>query len=109
MTVARVWDGTQWVAIVGAQGPPGPPGANGTVAIYAQSNDPGGVAVGSLWIDTDEPGPISIPLRVMQTYAMTAGYTKDRAMNPAATSIGEVAAVLATLIDDLKTAGIIAP
>jgi hypothetical protein len=44
---------------------------------------------------------------VAQVYAMTAGYTKDRAMNPAAMSLGEVANVLATLIDDLRTSGII--
>jgi hypothetical protein len=46
-------------------------------------------------------------ISVAQVYAMTAGYTKDRAMNPAAMTLGEVANVLATLIDDLRTSGII--
>jgi outer membrane murein-binding lipoprotein Lpp len=44
-----------------------------------------------------------------QTYTMTAGYTKDRAMNPVATTVTELATVLATLIDDMKTAGLIKP
>ena len=51
-----------------------------------------------------DPGFASDGL-IQQAYAMTAGYTKDRALNPAATSLGEVAAVLATLIDDMKAAG----
>lgn len=45
--------------------------------------------------------------RTAQTFAITPGYTADRAMNPQATSLGEVATVLATLIDDLKKAGVI--
>jgi hypothetical protein len=46
---------------------------------------------------------------IQQTYAITAGYTKDRAMNPQAMTLGEVATVLATLIDDMKAAGLIRP
>jgi hypothetical protein len=29
------------------------------VAIYEQPNDPGAVAVGSVWIDTDAPVPVA--------------------------------------------------
>ena len=46
---------------------------------------------------------------VPQTYAITSGYTKDRAMNPQAMTLGEVATVLATLIDDMIAAGLIKP
>ena len=48
-------------------------------------------------------GGVSLP------YAVTAGYAKDRAFNPTATTINEIAGVLGTLIDDLKAAGLIAP
>ena len=47
--------------------------------------------------------------RVASTYAVTAGYTADRVVNPEATSLTGVARVLGTLIDDMKAAGLIAP
>jgi hypothetical protein len=90
-------------------GPQGAKGDQGIIAAYAQPNDPGVVANGTIWIDTDQPIPAAIVNQVLQTYAMTAGYTKDRAMNPASTSLNEIANVLATLIDDLRAAGIISP
>lgn len=93
---------------VGA-GPQGPKGDQGVVAAYAQPNDPGVVANGTLWIDTDAGVAQMVTSSVAQAYAMTAGYTKDRAMNPAATTINEVANVLATLIDDMRAAGLINP
>ena len=40
-------------------------------------------------------------------YTVTAGYVKDRAFNPAATTVNEIANVLATLIDDMRAAGMI--
>lgn len=53
------------------------------------------------------PGPAGGAANmVQQIYAMT-GYTPDRTMNPSTTSLGEVAAVLATLIDDMKAAGLL--
>lgn len=59
------------------------------------------------------PGPQGPPggpaNQVTQAYAITAGYTKDRAFNPEATSITEVARLLGSLIDDMKTAGLITP
>lgn len=42
MTVAKVWDGTQWVPVVGAQGPPGPrgpAGAGGLLDVYRQDGE----------------------------------------------------------------------
>lgn len=68
---------------VGATGPQGPTGATGPAGPPAN--------------------------QTAQTFAMVAGYVADRAMNPQATSLGEVATVLATLIDDLKVAGVIHP
>jgi len=56
---------------------------------------------GTEWIDAR--GGRQIPF----IYSITAGYTQDRILNPQATSLGEVAAVLGTLIDDLKAAGLI--
>ena len=47
--------------------------------------------------------------QVSQTYTVTAGYTVDRAFNPEATSLTEVARLLGTLIDDMKAAGLITP
>jgi hypothetical protein len=38
----------------GPPGPRGPVGPPGAVAVYEQPDDPGDVAVGVLWIDTDE-------------------------------------------------------
>ena len=43
------------------------------------------------------------------TYTVTPGYTADRAFDPAATTLNEVATVLATLVDDLKTTRTIKP
>jgi microcystin-dependent protein len=47
--------------------------------------------------------------QVAQAYAVTSGYTVDRAFNPEATSLTEVARVLGRLIDDMKAAGLIQP
>jgi Concanavalin A-like lectin/glucanases superfamily/Carbohydrate binding domain len=55
----------------------------------------------------DESGFSNLAPRVSQVYSVTAGYTKDRTFNPAATSLGEVAAVLGSLIDDLKAATLV--
>jgi hypothetical protein len=40
-------------------------------------------------------------------WTVTAGYTTDKAFNPASTTINEIANVLGTLIDQLKTYGIL--
>ena len=56
------------------------------------------------------PGPPGGPAnQVASPYAITPGYTADRAFSPALTSLGEVANVLATLIDDMKASGLIHP
>ena len=45
---------------------------------------------------------------IAQSYTVSGGYTKDRAFNAAGfTTPNEIAAVLATLIDDMKAAGLI--
>ena len=91
----KYWNGTAWVATaLGGE-------------VYSQPTAPPTTTVGALWIDTDETPPVWSSYFVNQLYAMTAGYTADRALNPNATSVNEVAAVLATLIDDLRAAGII--
>lgn len=52
MTVAKVWDGSQWVVIGGI----GPAGPNPSVVQPGTPTSPGDPTV--LWIDTDEaPGP----------------------------------------------------
>lgn len=43
------------------------------------------------------------------TWAITAGYAQDRAFNPEATTLTEVARVLGTLIDYLKSTGSLGP
>lgn len=56
------------------------------------------------------PGPPGGPAnQVAFPYAVTPGYTPDRSFSPALTSLGEIAAVLATLIDDMKSSGLIKP
>jgi hypothetical protein len=40
-------------------------------------------------------------------WAITSGYTPDRQINPQSTTLNEVISVLATLIDTLKTYGIL--
>ena len=78
-------------------GPTGPQGAQG---LKGDTGAPGPVG---------PPGPAGPPAaQVSNFYSIVAGYTKDRAMNPAAMNLGEVATVLATLIDDMITAGLIA-
>jgi len=89
MTVAKVWDGSGWIPVLGVQGPRGDTGAQGPKGDTGAQGPPGG--------------------QVAQSYAITSGYTKDRAMNPQAMTLGEVATVLATLIDDMKAAGLIQP
>lgn len=95
MATLKYWNGTAWVTTqIGAE-------------VYSQATAPVTTTVGALWIDTDETPPAWSTYFVNQLYSMQAGYTADRALNPQATSINEVAAVLATLIDDLKAAGIL--
>lgn len=79
MPSVKYWDGTAWVPIASVTGPQGPSGPQGP---------PGNIVVTG-------------------TYAVTSGYTKDRTFNPAGTTVNEMAAVLATLIDDMKGAGML--
>jgi hypothetical protein len=60
VTVAKVWDGTQWVSIVGAQGPAGPQGAVGPTGATGPptayvGTDPPASPPYIVWVDTDEP------------------------------------------------------
>ena len=130
MAVLKFWDGTKWDSV--NTGP-------GGIEVYYQPTQPATTQIGAIWIDTDEsplqtsgsvpaggtPGqilqkdttddydvswaPPPVSGITGQTYAITAGYTKDRAMNPQAMNLGEVATVLATLIDDMIAAGLIKP
>lgn len=54
MTVAKIWDGAQWVTVQGAQGPPGPQGPAGPSGVAVQPNAPDPL-VYPMWVDTDEP------------------------------------------------------
>ena len=95
MATLKYWNGASWVATnIGAE-------------VYTQSAPPATTTVGALWIDTDELPPVWSSYFVNQIYAITGGYAADRALNPQVSTINEVAAVLATLIDDLKAAGIL--
>lgn len=84
-------------------------GADGVLRVYEQPNDPGAVPAGSVWIDTDDAPGVAYILQVGQVYLITGGYTADRAFNPEATTLTEVARVLGSLIDDMKAAGLIRP
>jgi hypothetical protein len=78
-----------------------PEGAAGELLAKASGDD-----FDAEWVPAPDPPP---PPRIAEAYAMTAGYTKDRAFNPQATSLDEVAAVLATFLDDAIAAGLIRP
>lgn len=89
--------------------------AGDRIAVWAWSNV-AGAGSGNLSLvrvvqgAKGDPGPAGgAANQVAQSYAVTTGYTKDRAFNPLATTVGEVAAILATLIDDMKAAGLIQP
>jgi len=94
MATIKYWNGSSWVATqIGGE-------------VYVQPDQPASTTVGALWIDTDTVPPTFTSV-VQQTYAITAGYTSDRALNPQICSLSEVATVLGTLIDDLRVAGIL--
>jgi hypothetical protein len=120
VTLTRIWDGTTWIDLskVGPQGPPG------GVEVYEQAAQPSEpIDVGAIWIDTDAPDPTpgtgpagpqgpqgptgATGGTVLQTYAVTSGYVKDRSFNPQVSTVNELAAVLATLIDDMRSAGLL--
>ena len=75
--VVNYWDGSAWTTILpgaqgpaGPQGPPGPQGIQGiqgAVEVYEQTNDPGAVGEGSVWIDTDAVPVVSETIRTMRT------------------------------------------
>jgi hypothetical protein len=97
MATLKYWNGSAWIATsIGAE-------------VYSQPDMPATTTVGALWIDTDEVPPAWSSYFVNQTYSVTSGYTKDRAFNPNASTLTEIATVLATLIDDLRAAGILKP
>jgi hypothetical protein len=94
IATVKYWNGTAWVATqIGAE-------------VYSQPDMPASTTIGALWIDTDESPPVWAAA-IYQAYSMQSGYTPDRTLNPQASTATEIATVLATLIDDLKAAGII--
>jgi microcystin-dependent protein len=103
--------GAQWWTYTGAGTPAaGIFGVNELDGDMAVRSSDGEVfkRISGAWVDQSYKMS-QIAAFVQQTYTMTAGYTADRAMNPQATTLGEVATVLATLIDDLVTAGLVHP
>lgn len=55
MTVAKVWDGSAWVPVVGATGPIGPAGPVGPSSYFVGPNAPPSTSY--LWVDSDAPSP----------------------------------------------------
>ena len=94
MATIKYWNGSAWVATqIGGE-------------VYVQPDQPASTTVGALWIDTDAV-PGAWTTASPQVYAISPGYTADRAFNPEVTSLTEVARTLGTLIDDLRAAGIL--
>ena len=111
-------------------------GPAGQMEVYQQPTTPATTNPGAVWIDTDEGPPTgnvppggtvgqiitktgtvdyaagwanpAVTGITGQTYTMS-GYVADRVLNAGATTVNELAAVLATLIDDMKAAGLIKP
>lgn len=111
--------GWQDIAIQGATGSQGPQGIQGPQGVKGDTGAAGGPLIiggttGQLlakktnadydaqWVNPPVTGITG------QTYTMS-GYVADRVLNAGATSIAELANVLATLIDDMKAAGLIKP
>ena len=93
MATLKYWNGTSWVATsIGAE-------------VYSQPDMPASTTIGALWIDTDETPPAYAGGKVTQVYTISLG-TTDRILNSESSSLTEVARVIATLINDLKSAGL---
>ena len=93
MATLKYWNGTAWVTTsVGTE-------------VYSQPDMPSTTTIGALWIDTDEVPPAYTGGKISQVYTITLG-TADRSLNSESSSLTEVARVLATLINDMKTAGL---
>jgi hypothetical protein len=93
MATIKYWNGAAWVATsIGAE-------------VYSQPDMPASTTIGALWIDTDETPPAYSGGKVTQTYTITLG-AADRTFNSESCSLTEVARVLATLINDMKSAGL---
>ena len=95
MATVKYWNGSAWVATnIGAE-------------VYTQSSPPATTTVGALWFDTDElPARVEQLLRRSDLYGHERIHEGSRHQSKVST-INEVAAVLATLIEDLKAAGIL--
>jgi microcystin-dependent protein len=135
VTGAQIDSGGALIGATGAQGPQGiqgpagtpgdnwftgsgaPPGATGIVGDWYLNSANGdyyektGASTWTLRGNLRGPQGPQGPAggQVAQTYSVTAGYTKDRALNPEATSLTEVARLLGSLIDDMKASGLIQP
>lgn len=66
---------------------------------------------GTAWQIVAGQGPqgFGVPGGAGTTWTVTAGYAPDKAFNPEATTLTEVARVLGTLIDYLKSSGMLGP
>lgn len=129
MGSVKVWDGTDW-QVASAQGPAGPnlvasvDGRTGAVVLtdkYLQliggalaeaANIATGTATGTkIGTATNQRVGFWNATPTIQNagWSITGGYTADRAFNPASTTLTEVATVLGTLIDTLKSYGLLGP
>jgi hypothetical protein len=85
-------------------------GSTGTVVIPGTSisfTNAAGMMLGT--VGTQKIGFWGTAPAIQNTgWSVTAGYTADRSFNPASTTLNETAAVLGTLIDTLKSYGLLA-
>ena len=127
MGSVKIWTGSAWET-ASQQGPPGTgsvasvDGRTGAVVLtdkYLQliggtltegANIALGAATGTK-IGTANTQRIGFwnatPTTQNMGWSVTGGYTADRAFNPASTTLTEVATVLGTLIDTLKSYGLL--
>jgi hypothetical protein len=135
MGTLKVWDGTSWQLVAGS-GPAGTApvtsvdGRTGAVSLsnlYVDVtgdtitgpmvlgdgvNFALGLATGTKWGTTASQKQAwwgATPTIQSSGWSATAGYTTDKSFNPQTTTLAEVANVVATLIDTLKTYGMLGP
>jgi len=88
--------------------PPGGYSAATSVVSETTFGQPSAVGILESYAREDHShGTPSAQITVMTGWSVTPGYSEDKDIYPEKTSLTEVARVLGTLIDDLKTAGIL--
>jgi hypothetical protein len=134
MGALKVWDGSVW-QIVSQQGLGVPVGGTINALLAKQSAADGDAAWTTAPIVTSitiaDAGNVSMgtttgtkfgtsttqkqgwwnatPVVQNTGWAITAGYTSDKAFNPESTTVTELARALGTLIDTLKSYGLLGP